>query len=172
MSETLDNIFGRAAATQEAPDTNVIAAEQADGPSAEEAADDTPTTEDATPVAVVPVTVESGDATTEPDAEEARPAAGTRGTTTVGDAVVSKVVNMVAGKVDGVHRLDDEGSAVAVDAGVVTITVALVVEYGHAVKALAEQLRVDVIDAVEQFLGLDVAAVDVHVSDIHHPETV
>jgi uncharacterized alkaline shock family protein YloU len=105
-------------------------------------------------------------------AAEARPAAGTRGTTTVGDGIVSKVANMVARKVEGVYRLDDEDSSVTVDADVVTIRIALVVEYGHAVKALAEQVRTDVIDAVEQFLGLDVAAVDVHVSDIHLPEAV
>jgi hypothetical protein len=38
---------------------------------------------------------------------------------------------------------------------------------GHPVKALAEQVRVAVIEAASQILGLDVAVVDVHVSDIH-----
>jgi uncharacterized alkaline shock family protein YloU len=105
----------------------------------------------------------------EPVAAETRPAAGTRGTITVGEGVAAKVVNVVAGKVDGVHSIDDGGISVEVDDGIATIKVSLVVEYGHAIKALAEQIRVDVIEAVEQLLGLDVAAVDVHVSDIHLP---
>jgi uncharacterized alkaline shock family protein YloU len=169
--------------------------------SAEAAVEDDVIVEDAAPVTVVPVTVESGDAAVEsgdaPAAAEvepadpvdaagsdqaepvvavaevaARPAAAARGTTTVGDGVVSKVVNMVARKAEGLYSLDDEDSSVTVDAGVATIRIALVVEYGHAVTALAERIRIDVVDAVEQFLGLDVAAVDVHVSDIHEPEAV
>jgi uncharacterized alkaline shock family protein YloU len=87
----------------------------------------------------------------------------------VADGVVAKVVNIVVRKVDGVHSLDDDGLSIEVTDDVATIKVSLVVEYGHAIKALAEQIRVDVIEAVEQFLGLDVAAVDVHVSDIHSP---
>lgn len=108
------------------------------------------------PVVVVPVT-------------DTRAAANTRGSISVGDGVVAKVVNIVARKVDGVHSLDAEGTSVGVDDDVATITVSIVVEYGHAIKPLAEQIRTDVIEAVEQFLGLDVAAVDVHVSDIHAP---
>lgn len=98
---------------------------------------------------------------------EARPGAGPRGNTTVSDAVVAKVVTMVAGEVDGVHRLDDDDSEVAVDGRVAMIRISLVVEYGQAVTALAERIRTDVIDAVEQGLGLDVASVDIHVGDIH-----
>lgn len=98
---------------------------------------------------------------------EARPEAGTRGNTTVSDAVVTKVVTMVAGEVDGVHRLDDEDSEVAVDGRTAMIRISLVVEYGQAVTSLAKHIRTDVIDAVEEGLGLDVASVDIHVGDIH-----
>ncbi|MFI6094751.1 Asp23/Gls24 family envelope stress response protein [Lentzea sp. NPDC051213] len=104
-------------------------------------------------------------------AAPARAAAGTRGNITVDDAVVAKVVTIVAGKIDGVHSLAADGISVEVDGDVATIKVSLVIEFGHAIKALAEQVRTDVIEAVEQFLGYDVAAVDVHVSDIHLPET-
>ena len=97
----------------------------------------------------------------------ARPEAGTRGNTTVSDAVVAKVVTMVAAEVDGVHRLDDEDSEVAVDGRVAMIRISLVVEYGRPVTALAARIRTDVIDAVEDGLGLDVASVDIHVGDIH-----
>lgn len=163
MSETMHNIFGRAGnhgatATEEAApdaDAELTEAEFADDPEAVGTADDDVEN------------TETGDDSSE---VEARSPAGVRGNTTVGDGVVSKVVNMVARKADGVHRLDDEDSSVTVEADVATIRIALVVEYGHAVRALAEQVRIDVVDAVEQVLGLDVAAVDVHVGDIHHPE--
>ncbi|WP_410674255.1 Asp23/Gls24 family envelope stress response protein [Amycolatopsis sp. cmx-4-68] len=106
----------------------------------------------------------------EPEAAEARPAAGARGSTTIADGVVAKIVIMVARKADGVHDLAGEEITVEVADEVVTIKVPLVVEFGHAVKALAEQIRVEVIDAVEKYLGLEVAAVDVHVADIHLPD--
>ncbi|GAB3440797.1 Asp23/Gls24 family envelope stress response protein [Actinophytocola sediminis] len=116
------------------------------------------------------------EAVAEPEATDvAEAAAGTapatRGTTTIGDGVVSTVVRVVASKIEGVHRLDEEDSSVAVDGDTATIRIALVVTFGHPVRALAERIRIDVIDAVEQFLGLDVAAVDIHVSDVHYPET-
>lgn len=114
---------------------------------------------DQTELVVVPVTAET------------RAAADTRGSVTVGDGVVAKVVNIVVGKVDGVHSLDDGGISIEVADDIATIKVSLAVEYGHPIKALAEQIRVGVIEAVEEFLGLDVAAVDVHVSDIHPPAT-
>lgn len=107
------------------------------------------------------------DETAQSTTAEARPEAGTRGNTTVSDAVVTKVVTMVAGEVDGVHRLDDEDSEVAVDGRTAMIRISLVVEYGQAVTALAKHIRTDVIDAVEEGLGLDVASVDIHVGDIH-----
>jgi uncharacterized alkaline shock family protein YloU len=112
---------------------------------------------DQTEPVVVPVTAET------------RAAADTRGSVTVGDGVVAKVVNIVVGKIDGVHSLDDDGISIEVADDIATIKVSLAVEYGHPIKALAEQIRVGVIEAVEEFLGLDVAAVDVHVSDIHPP---
>lgn len=118
---------------------------------------------------VVADDVDQAEPVAEPAAAETRPAAGTRGSTTVGDGVVAKIVNLVARKTDGVHDLDDGGTSVENDDDVATITVSLVVEYGHPIKALAERIRTDVIEAVEQFLSLDVAAVDIHVSDIHQP---
>ncbi|GLY36712.1 hypothetical protein Amsp01_027360 [Amycolatopsis sp. NBRC 101858] len=105
-------------------------------------------------------------------AEEAgaRPAAGTRGSTTVADGVVSKIVIRVARKAEGVYELDEAGTSVEVEGEVATIAVTLVVEFGRAVKALAEQIRVQLVEAVEDYLGLEVASVDVHVADIHFPD--
>ena len=67
------------------------------------------------------------------------------------------------------HSIDDEGISVEADGDIATIRISLVVEYGHPIRALAERVRTDVIEAVEQFFSLDVAAVDIHVSDIHQP---
>jgi uncharacterized alkaline shock family protein YloU len=105
-------------------------------------------------------------------AEEAgsRAAAGARGSTTVADGVVSKIVIRVARKAEGVYELDEAGTSVEVDGEVATIAVTLVVEFGRAVKTLAEQIRIQVVEAVEQYLGLEVASVDVHVADIHFPD--
>jgi uncharacterized alkaline shock family protein YloU len=105
-------------------------------------------------------------------AEEAgsRAAAGARGSTTVADGVVSKIVIRVARKAEGVYELDEAGTSVEVEGEVATIAVTLVVEFGRAVKTLAEQIRVQVVEAVEQYLGLEVASVDVHVADIHFPD--
>ncbi|MEU4251404.1 Asp23/Gls24 family envelope stress response protein [Amycolatopsis sp. NPDC026612] len=100
----------------------------------------------------------------------ARPAAGTRGSTTIADGVVTKIVVRIAGQADGVYSLDESGVKVELADEVAWITIPVVLEFGHAVKALGEQLRVAVIEAVEQYLGLDVEVVDVHVTDIHFPE--
>ncbi|SFW83483.1 Asp23/Gls24 family envelope stress response protein [Amycolatopsis australiensis] len=106
----------------------------------------------------------------EAEAEAARPAAGSRGSTTVADGVVSKIVTRVTRQAEGVHELDEAGTSVEVEGEVATIAVTLVVEFGRAVKTLAEQLRTNVIEAVEEHLGLEVATVDIHVADIHFPD--
>lgn len=124
------------------------------------------------PAAVVAESDEDDIEQTEPVTAETRPAAGTRGDTTVGDGVVAKVVTMVALKAEGVHGLDDKGTSVELDGDIATIKVSLVVEFGHVVKTVAEQTRIAVIEAVEQFLSLDVAGVDVHVTDIHLPDAL
>lgn len=151
----------------------------ADEDSAVAADEDGAIAEEAEPVAVVsddaPVTVvaeadedEAGQA--EPVAAETRPAPGTRGSITMGDGVVVKIVTMVARKVEGVHALGDDGVSVMVDGEIATIEISLVTEFGYRLKTLAEQIRIEVIEAVEEFLGLDVEVVDLHVLDIHLPD--
>ncbi|GAB1510335.1 Asp23/Gls24 family envelope stress response protein [Actinophytocola sp. KF-1] len=160
MSDLMNSVLGHAGNDhREAGGTSTIDVEPADALTQEPAdADGTPDEADA-------------DETAQSATADVRPEAATRGNTTVSDAVVSKVVTMVAGEVDGVHRLDDEDSEVAVDGRVAMIRISLVVEYGQAVTALAKHIRTDVIDAVEEGLGLDVASVDIHVGDIHVPDT-
>lgn len=167
------------AATETAEETDFVTEEVADSSpetaSAEETADSDQAEEDAGPTADVPdaeAAEADGEITAvaEPVTAETRPAAGVRGSTTMGDGVVPKIVTMVARKVEGVHALDDEGVSVEIDSEIVLIKISLVVVFGHKVKTLAEQLRIKVIEAVEDFLGLDVIAVDVHVLDIHLPD--
>ncbi|WP_086851754.1 Asp23/Gls24 family envelope stress response protein [Amycolatopsis kentuckyensis] len=106
----------------------------------------------------------------ETEAAAARPAAGSRGSTTIADGVVGKIVVRIAAQTEGVHSVAEDGIKVELADEVAWVTIPVVVEFGHAVKALGEQIRVAVIDAVEQYLGLDVEVVDVHVTDIHFPE--
>ncbi|MEV4053152.1 Asp23/Gls24 family envelope stress response protein [Amycolatopsis sp. NPDC049688] len=110
------------------------------------------------------------EAVTEDAPAAGRPAAGTRGSTTVADGVVGKIVLRIAARTEGVHSVDESGITVELADEVAWITIPLVLEFGHAVKAVGEQVRVAVIGAVEQYLGLDVEVVDVHVTDIHFPE--
>jgi uncharacterized alkaline shock family protein YloU len=100
----------------------------------------------------------------------ARPAAGSRGSTTVADGVVGKIVTRIASQTEGVHSVAADGIKVELADEVAWVTIPVVLEFGHAVKAVGEQIRVAVIDAVEQYLGLDVEVVDVHVTDIHFPD--
>lgn len=173
-SEDSDDTTDQDVADDQAAEDDIEDADDADDSDADDdldadaADEDEEISEEVEPVAVEQV---DGPAVAETDVAdddqpESRPAAGVRGSTTMADAVVSKVVSAAAGKIDGVHSLDDDLSVEVADE-IATITIPLVVEFGHPVKALAEQVRVAVIEAVEQILGLDVAVVDVHVSDIH-----
>lgn len=166
-----DSVEAEEDATDEESD-EAVADEVADEESDEDTVDavDTETADEAVaeeteaaeevPVAVAAETDEAG----------TRAAAGARGSTTVADGVVSKIVIRVARKAEGVYELDEAGTSVEVDGEVATIAVTLVVEFGRAVKTLAEQIRIQVVEAVEQYLGLEVASVDVHVADIHFPD--
>ncbi|GAB4086153.1 Asp23/Gls24 family envelope stress response protein [Myceligenerans cantabricum] len=97
-----------------------------------------------------------------------RPEPGSRGSTTLGDGLAAKVVRSVVLSAEGVHDLDDAPSAEIVD-DVATISVSIVAAYGSPVKAVATQIRTDVIEAVENYLDVEVEAVHVTVSDIHVP---
>ncbi|MEV7041541.1 Asp23/Gls24 family envelope stress response protein [Amycolatopsis sp. NPDC051061] len=156
--DTTDEPSDEAVADEVAGDES---AEDTD-PADEAVAEETEAAEEV-PVTVVAETEEAEEAGT-------RPAAGNRGSTTVADGVVSKIVIRVARKAEGVYELDEAGTSVEVDGEVATIAVTLVVEFGRAVKTLAEQIRIQVVEAVEQYLGLEVASVDVHVADIHFPD--
>ena len=112
---------------------------------------------------------------------------GGRGATTIADSVVTKVAGIAAREVAGVYALGgtgaraigsvtqrvgigdarSQGVSVEVQERRATIELTVVVEYGESIPRLAEALREQVIKRVESITGLEVAAVDIGVDDLH-----
>jgi uncharacterized alkaline shock family protein YloU len=116
-----------------------------------------------------------------------------RGTTTISNEVVEKIAGFGAREVEGVYDLggdlarvfgslkekvglgeseeENRGVSVRLEGRTAAIKITIVIEYGYQVYTVTEQVRGKVIAAVEEFLGLDVTAVDIVVDDIHIDET-
>jgi uncharacterized alkaline shock family protein YloU len=111
-----------------------------------------------------------------------------RGTTAIADDVVEKVAGFAAEQVDGVFDLGGdvaralntirekfrlgEGSSrrgvhVELAGRSVRITLTLVIQFGHPAMQVAEEVRENVIAAVETMLAMDVAEVNVIIDDVH-----
>ncbi len=112
-----------------------------------------------------------------------------RGSTTISNAVVSRVAGLAAQEVEGVQLgggtaravggiLDSvAGSSgqtrgVTVEVGEVEAAVELTmsVEYGRAIPQIAEAVRTNVIRRVESLVGLRVTEVSITVNDIFFPQ--
>ena len=116
-----------------------------------------------------------------------------RGTTTIQDSVVSKVVGIAAQEVDGVRMGgstsqtagnligsitggggSDGGLSrgVSVEVGEVEAAadLTMTVEYGRTIHRIAEEVRRNVIRRVENLLGLQVTEVNITVSDVFFPQ--
>lgn len=52
----------------------------------------------------------------------------------------------------------------------IAIEIAIVLEYGESVVQVSEQIRENVIQAVEYGTGLEVVAVNINVTDVHLPD--
>lgn len=119
-----------------------------------------------------------------------------RGTTTISSSVVSSIVNVAAGEVDGLamshggNRLPGDNSptvgeffdrvsgggsrsrGVSVEIGereaAVDLTVNVV--YGKPIAQVTEAVRQNVIRRVESLTGLDVTEVNITVNDVTFPE--
>ena len=114
------------------------------------------------------------------------------GDTTIADTVVVKIAGIAAREVNGVHAMGNAArraigtlaqripgstqpsvsGGVSVEKGEreAAIDISVVVEYGVPVVTMSEQIRQNVISAVEHGTGLQVVSVDVNVSDVHLPD--
>jgi uncharacterized alkaline shock family protein YloU len=112
-----------------------------------------------------------------------------RGTTTIADAVVSKVAGIAAREVRGVHSMgggasralggvtsrmglgDERSQGVSVEVGEreAAIDITIVVEYGESIPQVSNQVRENVVRRIEAITGLSVTEVNVTVNDLYFP---
>ena len=112
-----------------------------------------------------------------------------RGTTTIADAVVSKVAGIAAREVRGVYSMgggasralggvtqriglgDERTQGVTVEVGEreAAIDLNVTVEYGESIPQVANQVRENVVRRIEGITGLSVTEVNVTVNDLHFP---
>jgi uncharacterized alkaline shock family protein YloU len=115
------------------------------------------------------------------------------GDTTIADTVVAKIAGMAAREVPGVFAMGNaarraisgitnrvsggtgqssvsNGVSVQKGESQATVDVSVVVEYGASIVTVSEQIRENVIRAVEFGTGLEVVSVDVSVTDVHLPD--
>lgn len=115
------------------------------------------------------------------------------GDTTIADTVVAKMAGIATREIPGVYamgsaarralgsltqRIPGGGTQSNVTGGVsvqkgesqTAIDVSVVVEYGSSIVDVSQQIRDNVIRAVEFGTGLEVVSVDVDVTDVHLPE--
>jgi len=114
----------------------------------------------------------------------------TQGTTSIADAVLSKIAGIAAREVTGVHALGggaaravgalreripgattnhSQGISVEVGEKQAAVDITLIAEYGVAIADLAAGVRRNVIGSVERMTGLDVTEVNIEVSDVFIP---
>jgi uncharacterized alkaline shock family protein YloU len=112
-----------------------------------------------------------------------------RGTTTIADGVVAKVVGIAAREVPGVYDMgaaparaigrvtqqvgigDERSQGVSVEVGQreAAADVSLVIEYGESIPRVARDVRENVVRRIEGVCGLDATEVNISVVDLHFP---
>jgi uncharacterized alkaline shock family protein YloU len=112
-----------------------------------------------------------------------------KGSTTIADAVVTKVASIATREIGGVHELgggaaravgsvvqrvgigDQRTQGVSVEVGEkeAAVDLTIVVEYGESIPNLSQQIRENVTRRIEGITGLTVTEVNVTVNDLHFP---
>ena len=128
--------------------------------------------------------------TRQEQAERSSPLSSERGATTIGDAVVSKVAGIAALEVEGIEMggatartvggfLDSWSSSggrqargVSVEVGEqeAAIELSMAVEYPKSIPQISETVRNNVINRVENLVGLNVVEVNITVNDVLLPQ--
>jgi len=114
-----------------------------------------------------------------------------RGNTTIADSVVSKIAGIAAQEVDGIRMgsgasqtasnllgsitggsggSQTQGVSVEVGQEEAALDLTLTAEYGKSIPQLAEAVRRNVINRVENLVGLRVTEVNITVNDVQFPE--
>ena len=110
-----------------------------------------------------------------------------QGSTSISDGVVSKIAEMAAREVRGVHELsggvggalrrltpgmEERGSGADVEVGrrEAIVDLNLVVDYGVSIPQVSQAVRENVIDRIEYMTGLQVKEVNIDVSDLFFVE--
>jgi uncharacterized alkaline shock family protein YloU len=112
-----------------------------------------------------------------------------RGTTSLADAVVTKVAAIAAREIGGVHDLGGgvaraiggatgrvgmgteatRGVSVEVGSRQAAVDLSLVLEYGVSIPEVTEAVRDNVIKRIEGITGLEVTEVNISVNDLYFP---
>ena len=113
-----------------------------------------------------------------------------QGSTTIADAVVSKVAGIAAREVPGVHSMgggasralgnvtqamgvggDRRTQGVTVEVGEreAAIDISLVIEYGESIPQVSSEVRENVIRRIQGICGLSVTEVNITVNDLYFP---
>ncbi|MEV6021423.1 MULTISPECIES: Asp23/Gls24 family envelope stress response protein [unclassified Streptomyces] len=116
---------------------------------------------------------------------------GTKGRTTIADAVVAKIAAAAAREVPGIHGLgtgmtralgsvrdrvpagrpgQTRGVSVEVGERQTAVDIDVVVEYGYPITDVIADMRTSVVTALERMTGLEVVEVNVAVGDVHLPD--
>lgn len=103
-----------------------------------------------------------------------------RGRTFIDDEVVSVIARIAAENVEGVHKLGESTlramfsgtyrhSGVASEVGMkeAAVDVEIVAEFGYSIRSITQQLRKEIIEAVERMADRRVVEVNVYVVDVH-----
>jgi uncharacterized alkaline shock family protein YloU len=111
-----------------------------------------------------------------------------RGSTTISDSVVSKVAGIAAQEVDGIRMgsgasqtvggilgsitggSQTQGVSVEVGQEEAALDLTLTAEYGKSIPQLAEAVRRNVVNRVENLVGLRVTEVNITVSNVFFPQ--